>query len=333
MTNETRDGRRGALVLLLTALALLVAACGGGASSGGGDGGGSDSGSRAASRDAFQPSASEPDTSDVQETEETTTTPPSDTASEDEYAAAEETTMPVAEGEQYEQSLDQLPTATAASASASLATVDQQGSLEDYLTYIALEEIDPFWAQVFASTGQTSAQYGDQYSGGSSGYQSAALMISGQPVQTACGGVASDETGSLYCGADNTVYFTTNRELEDAGTYGEFSFAFTIAHEWGHHVQNQLGYFNLSDETNDVAFENQADCFAGVWAYSYYARGGLDDDAVLEGINATYGFGDARSEEEGKDHGSPTERLRWFLTGYDTGDPSQCATFTSEPAS
>ena len=240
-----------------------------------------------------------------------------------------------APAEQFEEALDQLPEASAAKTDAAPVTTNTLESLEEFLEDIALQEVNPFWAQTFAGLQQAqqneqTQQYGDQYTTTSEVdyyYESADLMLIEQPTESACGVIGSD-TGSAYCPPERTVYFVLSSELEDAEKYGDFSFAFTIAHEWGHHVQNELGYSNLRDERNDVAFENQADCFAGVWASSYYTRGNLNNIDILEGINATYGFGDTRLEEEGKAHGSPAERVQWFLTGYNTSDPSACRTFT-----
>ena len=239
-----------------------------------------------------------------------------------------------APAEQYDEALDQLPEAPAAKTEAASGTINTLESLEGFLEDIALQEVNPFWAQTFAGLQQAqqneqTQQYGDQYTPTSEVdyyYDSADLMVLYEPTETACGVISSD-TGSAYCPPERTVYFVFSSELEDAEKYGPFSFAFTIAHEWGHHVQNELGYSNLRDESNDVAFENQADCFAGVWASSYYTRGNLNNIDILEGIDATYGFGDTRLEEGGKAHGSPTERVQWFLTGYNTGDPSACRTF------
>ncbi len=266
-------------------------------------------------------------------TEETTAEVPA--SAERQAAEAQYADGGGAPAEQYDEALDQLPEAPAAMTEATSGTINTLESLEGFLEDIALQEVNPFWAQTFAGLQQAqqnerTQQYGDQYAPTSEVdyyYESADLMILYEPTETACGVISSD-TGSAYCPPERTVYFAMSSELEDAEKYGPFSFAFTIAHEWGHHVQNELGYSNLRDESNDVAFENQADCFAGVWARSYYTRGHLNDIDILGGIEATYGFGDTRLEEGGKDHGSPTERVQWFLTGYNTGNPSACRTFT-----
>jgi predicted metalloprotease len=72
------------------------------------------------------------------------------------------------------------------------------------------------------------------------------------------------------------------------------------------------------------AIENHADCLAGVWAHSYYRKGRLDRRAILEGMNIAYRIGDKQPNDE-KNWGTPEERVRWFLTGYTSGDFYECS--------
>jgi hypothetical protein len=121
-----------------------------------------------------------------------------------------------------------------------------------------------------------------------------------------------------------------------------------IAHEVGHHVQNQLGLMdaaqkkmaNAPDRTrNDlsVRLELQADCLAGVWGHSSMQRNIIDDKDVESGIAAAAAVGDDRIQKQSRGyvvpesftHGSSAQRVRWFRTGLESGDLRQCDTFAS----
>src|ERR687892_779458 len=175
-------------------------------------------------------------------------------------------------------------------------------------------------------------------------------MFTGQ-VDTACG-PATSAVGPFYCPADGEVYIDLDffRELSDRfGAPGDFAQAYVIAHEIGHHVQNLLG---ISDEVRDrqqaagsqaeanqwsVGLELQADCLAGVWAHSVYARGDLEAGDIEEGLAAAQAVGDDRIQEQaGMDvnpetwtHGSAAQRQEWFNRGFGSGDSSRCDTFAS----
>jgi hypothetical protein len=113
--------------------------------------------------------------------------------------------------------------------------------------------------------------------------------------------------------------------------WGDFANVWQLAHEVGHHVQYKLGYFDpsirdLTIHGRSTAFENQADCLAGVWAYSAYGQGKIGEADVSEVIAAAEGLADSRTPEQGQTHGNVEERQGWFLYGFQTGDPSGCAT-------
>ena len=130
------------------------------------------------------------------------------------------------------------------------------------------------------------------------------------------------------------------------GAPGDFARAYVIAHEIGHHVQNQLGLMeaaqqkmaNASDRSrNDlsVRLELQADCLAGVWGHSSMQRNIIDAKDVESGMAAAAAVGDDRIQKqtrgyvvpEGFTHGSSAQRAKWFRTGLDSGDLRQCDTF------
>ncbi len=128
---------------------------------------------------------------------------------------------------------------------------------------------------------------------------------------------------------------------------GDFAEAYVIAHEVGHHVQNELGINqevrNLQQQNpqdaNDlsVLMELQADCFAGVWAHSVAALDAvaLSRDDIREALDAAATVGDDRIQQttqgrvnpEAWTHGSAEQRVDWFTTGYETGDANECNTF------
>jgi len=160
-------------------------------------------------------------------------------------------------------------------------------------------------------------------------------------TQTGCG-PASAATGPFYCPADNKVYLDLAFFQELArrfGAPGDFAAAYVIAHEIGHHVQTELGIEdtvrrNQQDDPGNanlylVRLELQADCFAGVWAYSTYQRGLLAEGDIEEGLAAAAAVGDDRLGAQSREqwtHGSAALRTEWFRKGFESGNPSDCDT-------
>jgi predicted metalloprotease len=157
--------------------------------------------------------------------------------------------------------------------------------------------------------------------------------------------------GPFYCPVNQEVYLELEffRELSQRfGAPGDFARAYVIAHEVGHHVQNQLGVMsdmekknaNASDRNRNalsVRLELQADCLAGVWGHSAAQRGIIDAKDIDAGIAAASAVGDDRLQRQSRGyvvpesftHGSSAQRVKWFRTGLDSGDLRQCNTFTS----
>jgi len=181
-------------------------------------------------------------------------------------------------------------------------------------------------------------------------YQPPRLTLFHGQVPSACG-FASAAMGPFYCPGDQHVYLDLRffQELTQRfGAPGEFARAYVIAHEVGHHVQNQLGLMrdvqqkavNASDRVRNalsVRQELQADCFAGVWGHSAQQRGALDARDVEQGIAAASAVGDDRLQQRSRGyavpesftHGSSAQRVKWFRVGLTSGDLRQCNTFAA----
>ena len=181
-------------------------------------------------------------------------------------------------------------------------------------------------------------------------YQPPKLTLYHGQIASACG-FSSAAAGPFYCPGDRKVYLDLSffQELSQRfGAPGDFARAYVIAHEIGHHVQNQLGLMDAAQQRtasssdrsrNDtsVRLELQADCLAGVWGHSSMQRNIIDAKDVESGIAAAAAVGDDRIQKqtrgyvvpEGFTHGSSAQRVKWFRTGLDSGDPRQCDTFAT----
>ena len=183
-------------------------------------------------------------------------------------------------------------------------------------------------------------------------YRKPKVVMFEQVTQSGCG-TAQAAMGPFYCPADETIYMDMSFFNELQSKYGakvtEFSVAYVMAHEVGHHVQNLLGALQKSDKMrrsgrfseaeinkNSVAVELQADFYAGVWARRSNNRENfLDSKDIDAAISAAEAVGDdniqKRSQgyvnQEAFTHGSSAQRKEWFMKGYNTGDIRQGNTF------
>jgi uncharacterized protein len=199
---------------------------------------------------------------------------------------------------------------------------------EKQFVSVVLGDTEDVWREQFARAGQR--------------YRDPKLVLFSDFTESACG-YAQSAVGPFYCPADDSVYLDMAffRELERRfRAPGDFAKAYVIAHEVGHHVQNQLGW---SDQVHaaqqragktaanrlSVRLELQADYLAGVWAYhAHRSRQILEMGDVEEALNAATAIGDDRLQRESQGHvvpdsfthGSSAQRVRWFKRGLQTGD-------------
>ncbi|MDQ6620223.1 MAG: zinc metallopeptidase [Pseudomonadota bacterium] len=197
-----------------------------------------------------------------------------------------------------------------------------------------LGSTEDVWTRVFQDMG--------------SRYEPPKLHLFHQGVKSACG-FASVASGPFYCPGDRRVYLDLDFFDELTRRFhapGEFAQGYVIAHEVGHHVQNLMGImdkFAAQQRTLDersrnamsVRLELQADCFAGVWGHHVQAMQKLDPGDLEQGLRAASAVGDDQIQKQTRGtvvpdaftHGSAEQRVRWFRTGFDSGDVRACNTF------
>jgi predicted metalloprotease len=204
---------------------------------------------------------------------------------------------------------------------------------------------------VRAILGSTEKTWSDIFSGMGRTYVDPKLELFSGGVNTACG-AALTAVGPFYCPGDQKVYLDLDffRELDTRfHASGDFARAYVIAHEVGHHVQNQLGIFDKVAQLQrqgarmegadglSVRQELQADCFAGVWANRTQQRlQWLQPGDVESALNAASQIGDDTLQREARGtvvpdsftHGTSEQRVKWFKTGLQSGDIQQCNTFS-----
>jgi len=181
-------------------------------------------------------------------------------------------------------------------------------------------------------------------------YTPATLVLYDGATRSACGG-ARAAMGPFYCPLDKKVYLDTSffRDMKTKfGGGGEFAYAYVVAHEIGHHVQDLLGILDKVDAAKErgsqtqanalsVRVELQADCLAGVWAANANEKWKILEQGDVERAIATaQAIGDDRLQEAARGyavpdsftHGSSAQRAKWLMAGLKTGQIDSCDTFS-----
>jgi predicted metalloprotease len=212
-------------------------------------------------------------------------------------------------------------------------TIDDE---QEQFVAVILAQTEDVWTPLFQAAGM-------QYT------QPKLVLFTGQ-TRSACG-FAQSAMGPFYCPNDQTVYLDMDffRVMErQLGSRGEFAKAYVIAHEVGHHVQDEQGILSqvnsLRERSSErqsnalsVRIELQADCYSGVWANHTKDEKILEPGDVEQGLNAAAAVGDDRIQKEMTGHvnvdrfthGSSQQRMSWFKRGFESGDPAACNTFGS----
>ena len=216
-------------------------------------------------------------------------------------------------------------------------TTEKEDQLAQFAS-VVLADCEDVWNKIFSEDGVE--------------YREPVLVLFTSQVSSACG-IAGSATGPFYCPGDSKVYIDLSF-LDDLqtrlGAQGDFAMAYIIAHEVGHHVQNQLGIMDeieklrnrvSEEEYNElsVRLELQADFLAGVWAHHAQKMFNiLEDGDIEEAMNAANAVGDDRIQMQSQGyvvpdsftHGTSAQRMRWFKKGFATGDLAQGDTFGAD---
>ena len=212
----------------------------------------------------------------------------------------------------------------------------QEAELKDFVAAV-LGDTEDTWTSLLEAQGIS--------------YRAPQLILFANAIQSACG-FAEAAVGPFYCPPDQQVYLDLSffddmrRKL---GAPGDFAAAYVVAHEVGHHVQNQLGIMGKVDEIRaglgredanmlSVRLELQADCFAGIWAkHAQRERNVLEPGDIDEALNAAAAVGDDRLQRrsqgyvvpESFTHGTSEQRITWFKRGFESGSLRACNTFNA----
>jgi uncharacterized protein len=201
---------------------------------------------------------------------------------------------------------------------------------------VTLADTEEVWSALFQKSGST--------------YKPPKMVLFNGSVESACG-FASAAVGPFYCGEDSNVYLDLgffDQMKGQLGAKGDFAQAYVIAHEVGHHVQNLLGTMQKVHQARSsmsegqanqlsVRLELQADFYAGVWAHHAREMAGLDQADIREAMEAASAIGDDTLQKRQQGyvvpdaftHGSAEQRMRWFMKGFESGDPKQGDTFST----
>lgn len=208
-----------------------------------------------------------------------------------------------------------------------------EGEMRQYLS-VVLRDTEVVWDRIFTEAGGA--------------YEMPVLHTFEDYVQTACGG-ADKQVGPFYCPMDETVYIDLEfyQQLQSRfGASGDFTMAYVLSHEVGHHVQHQLGILEevqrlqqrMSEKERNgmnVRLELQADYLAGVIAHWQYKEGNLMEGDIGEATSAAAAIGDDTIQEQAQGysrpdtftHGTSAQRKHWYEMGFKYGDLDHGDTF------
>ncbi|HEY1097101.1 MAG TPA: neutral zinc metallopeptidase [Alphaproteobacteria bacterium] len=206
------------------------------------------------------------------------------------------------------------------------------------------DEMFHFSAAILASTEET---WHDAFQKLGGQYTDPHMVVFSGMTRSACG-QAVQAMGPFYCPFDETIYldlefFQELRTRHDAP--GDFAQAYIIAHEVGHHVQNQLGVLDQVQAAKarnphqanaiSVKTELMADCLAGIWAHETQERALLENGDLEEALRAASHIGDDTLQKQQRGyivpdsftHGTSAQRYAWFKKGFEAGDIKACNSF------
>jgi predicted metalloprotease len=218
----------------------------------------------------------------------------------------------------------------------------QTAATKDFVAAV-LGDTEDRWTEIFAAAGKT--------------YHPPRLVLFSGAFQGGCG-MARSAMGPFYCPQDQQVYLDMSFFEDMQNKFGacanenacRFSEAYVVAHEVGHHVQDELGILPRVTQAQQAAssqadanalqvrVELQADCFAGVWAnHAQQKHSFLDAGDVDQALQTASAIGDDRLQKEMQGyvvpdsftHGTSEQRKRWFSNGFNSGQVSACNTISA----
>jgi hypothetical protein len=218
----------------------------------------------------------------------------------------------------------------------------QTAQTKDFVAAV-LGDTEDRWTEMFAASGRT--------------YHAPKLVLFSGAIQGGCG-MAQSAMGPFYCPRDQQVYLDMSFFSDLQSKFGacasdkacRFSEAYVIAHEIGHHVQDELGILPRVTQAQQAAssqsdvnalqvrVELQADCFAGVWANrAQQKRSFLDPGDVDQALQTASAIGDDRLQKQMQGyvvpdsftHGTSAQRKKWFSNGFNSGQTSACDTLSA----